>query len=249
MNNLVVAAAQSASLRGNLDENIAGHLRLIGAAASRGVNLIVFPELSLTGYELDLASSLQLKSDDPKLEPLRQAAKEHDMHVLVSAPWAAGLARPYLGAFLLSSGESTSYAKIHVHESEQPYFASGEAACVVSIRGVPTGLAICADTNQASHPAEAAERGAELYVASVMKTADKYEEHAEKLSGYAARHHMMALTANYAGSTGGKESAGKSAIWDENGRLLARAGSTGEALVVARRDDGHWHGEVVTDPD
>ena len=46
VNNFVIAAAQSSSVRGALDENISTHLRLIGVAASVGVNLIVFPELS-----------------------------------------------------------------------------------------------------------------------------------------------------------------------------------------------------------
>jgi predicted amidohydrolase len=247
VNSLVVAAAQSASVRGDLDENIAGHLRLIGVAASLGVNLIVFPELSLTGYELDLARTLQLESDDPRIEPLRRAAIEHDMHVLVGGPWVSGQDKPFLGAFLWSPRRSICYAKIHVHESEADYFVPGEQSCVVSIGGVPTGVAICADTSHSAHAAEAAERGAELYVASVMKTEDEYAAHAERLESYAARHRMAVLTANYAGSTGGAASAGRSAVWDQGGHLVARAGAQGEALVVARRDQGRWRGEVITD--
>ncbi len=72
MHGLVVAAAQSASRRGDLDKNVAEHLRLIGIAAAVGVNLLVFPELPLTGYELDLASALQLEREDPRIEPLRK---------------------------------------------------------------------------------------------------------------------------------------------------------------------------------
>lgn len=130
MNNLVVAAAQSAAVRGNLDENTAPHLRLIGVAASIGANLIVFPELSLTGYELDLARAVQLERDDPRIEPLRRAAKKHGMHVLVSGPWVSGVDKPYLGAFLLSPERSICYAKVHVHESEEKYFVPGENSCV-----------------------------------------------------------------------------------------------------------------------
>ena len=246
MNNLVVAAAQSASERGDLDKNISEHLRLIGVAASAGVDLIVFPELSLTGYELDLASALQLERDNPRIEPLRSAAKEHDMHVLASGPWKSGLDKPYLGAFLLSPERSICYAKMHVPESEEKYFLAGKDGCVVSIDRVPTGIAICADTSHSAHAAEAAERGAELYVVSVMKTEAEYRAHANRLGQYAARHSMAVLTANYAGSTGGSDSAGRSAFWDERGEPVAQASPKGRALVVARRDKGKWRGEVIT---
>lgn len=55
------------------------------------------------------------------------------------------------------------------------------------------------------------------------------------------------MTANYAGSTGGSDSAGTSAFWDERGGLVARADAEGESLVVARQDNGEWRGEVITD--
>lgn len=58
---------------------------------------------------------------------------------------------------------------------------------------------------------------------------------------------MAVLTANYAGWSGGSESAGQSAIWDEHGRIVAQAPANDQALVIARRDRGRWFGEVITD--
>jgi hypothetical protein len=79
----------------------------------------------------------------------------------------------------------------------------------------------------------------------VSKVPDEYEAHAERMAHYAARHAMATLTANYAGRTGGARSAGRSAAWDDRGDQLAQAGADGEALVVARRKDGAWSGEVI----
>jgi predicted amidohydrolase len=248
-NNLVVVAAQSTAIRGDLDENIAGHLRLIRVAASFGADLVVFPELSLTGYELDLGRELQLDPDDPKLEPLRNAVREHGVHVVVGGPWRSGLEKPWLGAFLISPERSLGYAKIHVHESEDAFFAAGKDGCVVSVRGVRVGIAICADTNFPVHADDAAANGADIYIASVMKTEEKYPGHAEKLKDHAVRHGMAVLTANYAGSTGNQTAAGKSAIRDERGHLVAQAEATGEALVFARRTNGKWHGAVYKGPE
>ena len=248
MSGIVVAAAQSASVRGDLERNVARHLQLIEIAASVGAGLIVFPELSLTGYELDLAGELQLDSDDARIEPLRRAANEYDIYVLAGAPQTSGRDRPHLGAFLFSPAECICYAKIHVHQSEEQSFAAGKDSCVVSIDGARVGVAICADTSHWAHAADAAAQGAELYVASVMKTEAEYPAHADRLSQYAARHGMAVLTANYAGSTGGASSAGKSAFWDERGELIVQAGPRGEALVVIRKDGDKWIGEVMTNP-
>jgi len=242
-----VAAAQSASARGDVEANVRGHLRFIEAAASAGVKLVVFPELSLTGYEMDLAQELALEADDAVLEPLRRAVRRHAIHAIVGAPRVSGGDRPYLGAFVVSPSGTTGYAKIHVHESELPFFRPGSERLVTSVGGVSTGLAICADTSHPEHAADAAARGAKLYVASVLKAGEGYPAHARRLEQYAARHGMAVLTANYAGDSGGWKSAGKSAVWDERGSLVARARSRGEALVIARHEAGGWRGEVVTD--
>ena len=168
-NNIVIAAAQSSSSRGNLQENITTHLRFMDRVASAGCTLLVFPELSLTGYELDLAATTQFNRDDPRLDPIRKATKKHGMHVVVGGPLPSDEARPFLGALVVSSQRDVWYAKTHVHESEAPYFLPGKDSCVVPIGENRVGIAICADTSHASHAATVACRGAQLYVASVMK--------------------------------------------------------------------------------
>jgi predicted amidohydrolase len=248
MQRLVVAAAQVASGRGDVEGNVAAHLRVVKAAAAEGVHLLVFPELSLTGYELDLGALLQFDTDDARLGPFRRAARKHDMHLVVGGPWASGGALPLLAAFLVGPEATVPYAKVHVHESEAPFFAAGTAPCVVDVRGVPTALAVCADTSHPEHAAAAASLGARLYVASVAKVPDEYDAHAELMAGHAARHGMAALTANYTGRTGGARSAGRSAAWGERGQLLAQAPAIGEALLVVRHDGGAWTADVVDLP-
>ena len=245
-NNIVVAAAQSSSIRGDLEGNIRTHLRLIDRAASAGVDLLVFPELSLTGYELDLAPTMQLKRDDPRLEPVCMVAKKYAMHIVVGAPLTSEKDRPYLAALVVSPQGIVPYAKVHVHESESRYFLSGEDSCVVSIYGSRVGVAICADTSHASHAATVAARGAQLYVASTMETESEIPDHAHKVAQYAASHRMAVLTVNYAGSSGRRKSAGKSAFWDERGHLVTRVDANVEALLVARRKLGSWHGEIIS---
>jgi predicted amidohydrolase len=72
-----------------------------------------------------------------------------------------------------------------------------------------------------------------------------YARKVSLLRNYALEHGMVVLMANYSGSTGGEVSAGKSAIWSEDGQLVAASTGTEEALVVGRKQNGIWDGIVL----
>jgi len=65
---MILAAAQTKPTRGDIKENLLDHYRLIELAADHGANLIVFPELSITGYERETAESLSFTIDDSRLD-------------------------------------------------------------------------------------------------------------------------------------------------------------------------------------
>jgi len=67
---LIIAAAQSASVSGDVPANLTHHLAFCAVAAAHGVQLLVFPELSLTGYEPAIARSNAIGADDSRLYPL-----------------------------------------------------------------------------------------------------------------------------------------------------------------------------------
>lgn len=68
-----IGVAQTVPVRGDVDANIEQHLRLIRIAAEERARIVVFPELSLTGYELDLAGALAFEQADARLAPLLDA--------------------------------------------------------------------------------------------------------------------------------------------------------------------------------
>lgn len=69
MTALIIASAQTCSIAGDLAANIQRHLALMVAAAEHGVQLLVFAELSLTGYEPALARSWRLRRTIRCLRP------------------------------------------------------------------------------------------------------------------------------------------------------------------------------------
>lgn len=244
----IIAAAQIAAVPGDVGHNIESHARLTAAAKPHGVNVLLFPELSLTGYEPTLAAALAFAPNDPRLAPLVQLAREHQMTLLVGAPLASA-ALPRLGAFAISAaGEIDTYAKNHLHPGEEKYFSPGQSPLVLRRAPHAIAVAICADLGHASHPAAYSALGATIYAAGVCLTPKGYAADAGCMSRYACDHGMLTILANYYGRTGEYETAGRSAIWSPAGRLLAEAPSTGDALVIARCEYGRWSGEHIRVP-
>ena len=75
-----IAIAQCAPALGAMKRNLEMHREWIGKARATGAKLVVFPELSLTGYYLkDLAADVACAADDPRLAPLAEASRDIDV--------------------------------------------------------------------------------------------------------------------------------------------------------------------------
>ena len=79
-----------------------------------------------------------------------------------------------------------------------------------------------------------------------MITEDGYMRKAALLKNYALEHRMAVLMANHSGVTGGAVSAGKRALWSEDGQLVVASAGTEEALVVGMKQKGVWNGIVLS---
>jgi len=239
------AIAQLAVAKGDIAANVARHVVLAQAAASHGAGLVLFPELALTGYEPSLAATLALDAADRALEPLREAAVRHGIVLVTGAPWrTAGLPRIAALSFL-PDGTLQLYTKQYLHPGEEAAFAVGDGGAGLRLQDARVALAVCADIAHAAHPAAAARGGADLYAASVLVSENGYAHDAGLLCGYAREHRMPVAMSNHGGPTGGWASAGRSALWDENGNVVIAAEGAGDCLLLARRDRDGWHAQAV----
>lgn len=243
---LTIAAAQSKSFPGDIARNVEHHLRFGALAAAQGVQLLVFPELSLTGYELDLARSSAVRADCSLLHPLRRFAVDAQMTLAAGAPLLTDQGDLNIAALAFRPDGSVSlYCKVHVHESELHVFTPGPGGPMLRIEDQSIALAICADVSHPEHVADAAWRGANIYAAGVMKSERDYARKAPLLKGYAVEHKLAVLMANYSGVSGGIVSAGRSAIWSEDGAVVVESAGTEEALIVGVKRDGAWRGSYL----
>ena len=234
---LRIAAAQSPSVPGDVARNVLTHLAFVRVAASEGVQVLLFPELSLTGYEPTV------------LAPLRQAARDQGLAIVVGGPAAsvqAG-ALPAIGAWVLApDGSVALYRKRHLHTSEERFASAGtDDAQVHLLAGEPTGMAVCADITHPEHARAAHGAGAALYAAGALISHQGYGPESALLQGYARDHAMAVLLANYSGPSGGYVSAGRSAVWEPGGRCVVAAEGDAPCIVWAARGDSGWSGGVV----
>ncbi|ABM33389.1 carbon-nitrogen hydrolase family protein [Paracidovorax citrulli] len=150
-----VAAAQASSLPGGPEANVGNHLRFAEAAASEGVKLLVFPELSLSGYDLQGLAGWAAHPGDALFAPLREAACRHGMALVAgsAARADAGAGLPAIGAFtFLPDGRTRIYRKRHLHPGEESHADAGqEDAHVQNIGGLAVALAVCADIGHEQH--------------------------------------------------------------------------------------------------
>ena len=164
-----IALAQIAPPLGMLDANNARHHELIEEARGRGAGLIVFPELGLTGYQLqDLAAEVAMRLDDPRLAGL--AAATTGLSVVLSFVEESADHRLFIAAALLEDGRIR-----HVHRKlflptyglfdERRFFAAGDLLRATPSRlGVGVGIAICEDFWHLTVPQLLALDGAQVLI-------------------------------------------------------------------------------------
>ena len=241
----MIAAAQIASVRGDVAANVAQHAAAISAAAAAGVSVVVFPELSLTGYEPDMSASLAFTDDDARLEPLRRLVVDHHLTTMIGAPIRTE-DKPAIGAFILGpDGARRVYRKMHLGSSEIPFFSPGTEPVVLEVGAYRIGASICADSSQHSHAETYYGLGARIYAAGVFLTDAWYVTDAPRLQAFAADFGMLTVMANQADSIGTYRSVGRSTVWSPGGSLLVQAEGAEEALIIAKDKNGAWDGHTL----
>jgi predicted amidohydrolase len=171
MRNFRVALAQIDPRLGDLERNVALHADAIRTARRAGADVVVFPELSLTGYLLrDLAPDVALRPDDRRLRGIVRASS--DIDVVVGLVEESPEGRFHNAALYLSRGRV-----VHVHRKlylptygmfdEGRDFAAGATLRRFETSHGPAGMLVCEDLWHPSCAWLLAADGAEvLYVLS-----------------------------------------------------------------------------------
>ena len=239
---LRVALAQINPTVGDIRGNARRISDDVARARDEGAALVVFPELTLTGYPPE---DLLLKTDflDAAETALRElAAETTGIVAIVGYPERAE--DVYNSAAVLADGEVVAtYRKMYLPNygvfDEQRYFQAGAEAAIVEVNGVPLGLSICEDIWEPGPPAMTeALAGAQVIV---NLSASPYRQgvggRRERMLIQRAVDNLTAVI--FVNIVGGQDELvfdGHSLAIDQDGRVLARAPQFEESLTFCTID-------------
>ena len=253
---LTLGLAQHTTVLGSVNRNLEKHLALIREARASGVDLLVFPELSLTGYVLqDLVPAVAQRSgpDSPVFRPLLEASREIDL--VVGFVEEDTRNRFYIAGAYLSGGQV-----VHIHRKvylptyglfdEGRFFAWGDAIQAFDTRFGRVGMLICEDFWHASPPYLLWLDGADLFLfssaspgrglnAGQQLESARWVDHINR--AYASLFTAFVAHANRVGFEDGLNFWGGSAAFDPNGDEIAHGPYHEEALTLAEIDLNQLH--------
>jgi len=246
-----LALAQINTKLGDVEANLAKHLDYIEKAKSEKTDLLVFPELSLTGYVLqDLVASAahQPTDDDPIFKHLLKAS--HDLDLVVGFVDEDSRHRFYIASAYLSGGKL-----VHVHHKvylptyglfdEGRFFAWGDSVRAFDTRFGRMGMLICEDFWHASPPYLLWLDGADIMLFSSASPGRGLNDK-EKLESarwvervtkaYASMFTSFVVHANRVGYEDGLHFWGGATAFDPNGEELAHGPYNEEAITYTELD-------------
>jgi NAD+ synthase (glutamine-hydrolysing) len=239
---LRVALAQMNATVGDIAGNADKIARHTAAARDEGAALVMFPELSLTGYPPEdlLLKTAFLEEAGAALEDL--ASQTRDIVALVGFPERAE--DVYNSAAVLADGEVAAvYRKMYLPNygvfDEQRYFQSGAEAAIFELNGIPIGISVCEDIWEPGPPAMTeALAGAQVIVnLSASPFRAGYGRARERMLIQRAVDYLAAIV--FVNTVGGQDELvfdGHSLAVDQDGRVLARCPQFEESLAYCTID-------------
>jgi predicted amidohydrolase len=227
-----ICAIQTQPVTGSIQSNITRHKQFVQAAIAQHVDVIIFPELSLTGYEPTLAKDLAVDMNDHRLDDFQTISNEQTVTIGVGIPIRTekGI---IIGMIVFQPNyERSVYAKRYIHPDEEEFFVSGESFPTRIISGKPVALAICYEISVPAHAEKALRNGAVAYIASVAKFTNGVDKATQRLSEIAATYHVPVVMSNCIGPADNGICAGKTSAWSAQGILLGQLDESREGMIL-----------------
>ena len=227
-----VAIAQIEAIKGNVEKNIENHLKWIKQAIQNNADMLVFPELSVTGYEPDLAENLATNQDDTRLDEIQNLSDRNGIAIGVGLPTKDE--RDVFVSMIIFQPhkERITYSKQYLYPPEESIFKAGKNPLVLNFETEVVSPAICYEISNKAHCEFAKRNNATIYIASVLSSINGIDADMKKLSDIAKHNNLVTFMANYVGESGGYICAGKSSVWDTTGKLIGQLDSETEGILI-----------------
>jgi predicted amidohydrolase len=242
-----VSCAQIFPKLGDIEQNVKLHINYIDKAIKKKADVIVFPELSLTGYSVkDLNMDLAINPyKDEVLNPIRERSKK--ISIICGGIEEDENFGLYNSAFYFESGElKFTHKKVYPPDygmfEEIRYFSKGKQANVYETKFGKIGLLVCEDLWHISLPLILALKGAKtiftiacsptrLSLNSKQKILKNYEINSEHHKSYSRLLSLYIVFCNRVGYEDGVNFWGGSEITDPFGNTVKTAKFFDEDII------------------
>jgi predicted amidohydrolase len=233
--------AQLASMPGDVAANLVAVRETIGANAD--ADLVVFPELFLSGYMLDSIDDLAVELDGAELGQVRDAARTAASAVVVGIAERRGNEVLNSAVFVAADGSLAGvYRKTHLFGAEREAFAAGSELEVIELDGRRFGPMICFEVEFPEVARTLLFGGADTLLTISANMAPFGPDHELAARARALESGLPHLYVNRSGGEAGLSFVGGSALIAPTGETVERLGEAPAALRVSlpqpgRRDE------------
>jgi predicted amidohydrolase len=240
-----MAVAQFDAISGDLNHNIACHLALMEEAAKQKAAVVLFPELSITGYcsnLLDLdAAALAVDPRGRALADLRAACAYFNMAVIIGAPVKSPDGLHLASIVIARSGEIAAiYNKMYLDPDERGWFDAGDQPQQITIDGWNMGLGICYDSSFPEHARGYALAGADVYLLSGAFPRGRSDfRRTIYFPARSLENTIYLAFANYVGGHDDMTYGGMSGFYGPDGQAICDAGTEKSGIAILDVDEQH----------
>ncbi|APJ02842.1 carbon-nitrogen hydrolase family protein [Silvanigrella aquatica] len=236
-NSISIATAQFAAFAGNFGHNMKEMESLLEKAKAKNARLVVFPELSLSGYDEFLVSEGRCTIDitSKALNYFKNSCKKYEIYAVIGVCLQKNYGFSNSALVINNEGEIIGiYNKHYLDSYEKELFISGDSGFLFEIEGWKFSLAISSDAFYPEHAKTMAKGGAEVYLilGSFINGGLNHRRSLE-FPARALENEIYVVVSNYIGSHGDMDFCGRSSIYAPNGDLLFEATADQKEIIVS----------------
>lgn len=231
-----ICIAQTEPIKGDIPKNIENHIKLVSLAIEKNADIIIFPELSLTGYEPELAKKLATTQNDKRFDEFQSISDSKKIIIGFGLPTKNEVGICISMILFQPNKLRITYSKEYLHPGEEKYFIPGKNSLPIIFKNNKLAFAICYETSIPEHSEKAFKNNANVYIASVLNSVNGVDKDINRISDIAKKYKMTAVMANLVGKSGGYDCAGKSSIWNSEGLLIGQLDHTNEGIAIIDTD-------------